>query len=159
MSATLVSAEPADNTVRIAARAALFLKPVPSGRIIAAIVYEPGDSSSEQEARNIERAIGSGVVVGPLTLKPRMVASNALGQLAGAKLAFVTRGTNYRAIAAAAAPRSILTIGSDPACALAAHCVMAIDSKARVQIMVSQAASRAARLEFKSSFLMLIKEI
>jgi hypothetical protein len=103
--------------------------------------------------------MGSGLVVGALTLKPRMVASNALGQLAGAKLAFVTRGTNYKAIAAAAAPRSILTIGSDPACALAGHCVMAIDSKARVQIMVSQAASRAARLEFKSSFLMLIKEI
>jgi hypothetical protein len=103
--------------------------------------------------------MGSGLVVGALTLKPRMVASNALGQLAGAKLAFVTRGTNYRAIAAAAAPRSILTIGSDPACTRAGLCVMTIDSRAKTQIIVSKAASRAAKLKFNSSFLMLIKEI
>jgi hypothetical protein len=71
----------------------------------------------------------------------------------------VTRGTNYRAIAAATASRSILTISSDPACAQAGHCVVAISTAPRVQITVSGAASRAANLRFSSSFLMLVREI
>ena len=122
------------SNVLIAARVASFLQPGLAGQVTAAIIYQPGDAGSEREARAIERALG------------------------GARVAFVTTGTDYREIAAATAPRSILTISSDPACASQALCVVTISATSRVQITVSRAATKAAKLKFNSAFLMLIKE-
>jgi hypothetical protein len=147
------------NAVQVAGRVASFLQPAMSGTIIAAVIYQPGDAASEMEARAVERALGSGLVIGSLRLKSRLVAGNALEGLAGTRVAFVTKGTDYRAIAAAAAPRSILTISSDLACTRAGYCIVAINSVPRVQITVSKAATRAAKLRFSAGFLMLIKEI
>jgi hypothetical protein len=159
MTTEVASAQMADNAVQVAGRVVSFLQPAPSGAIIAAIIYRPGDAVSENEARTIEHALGSGLVIGSLRLKPKRVAIGSLDELTGAKVAFVTRGTDYREIASATAPRSILTISSDPACARAGYCVVTIGSAPRVQIIVSKAASRAAKLRFSSGFLMLIKEI
>lgn len=148
-----------NNMVQVAGRVATFLQPALSGQVTAAIVYRLGDSQSESEARAIEQALGSVLVIGSLRLRPRRVPMSALDQLNGAKIAFVTKGTNYRGVAAAAVPLSILTISSDPACAQAGYCVVTITSTSRVQITVSKAAARAAGLRFSSGFLMLIKEI
>jgi hypothetical protein len=147
------------SNVLVAARVASFLQPALEGQVTAAIIYRPGDAASEREARAIERALGGGLMVGSITLRPRRVATTALGELAGARVAFVTTGTDYREIAAATAPRSILTISSDPACTRAAQCVVTISTTSRVQITVSRAAVKAAKLKFSSAFLMLIKEI
>jgi hypothetical protein len=154
-----VSAQMGGNNVQVAGRVASFLQPPPAGRIQVAIVYDPGDPASENEARSIERSLGAGLVIGNMLLKPKRVASNSLHGLAGTRVAFVTRGTDYRAIAFAAAARSILTISSDPACAQAGFCTVTISSTPRVQITVSRAATRAAKLKFSAAFLMLIKEI
>ena len=154
-----ISAQMTPATVTAGARALSFLRPMMSGPIIAAIIYQPGNAASEAEASAIERALGSGLVAGGVTLKPRRVAANNLSGLAGARIAFVTRATNYREIAAAAAPRSIITIGSDPTCATAGFCVIAITSVPRVQILVSKAACNATRVSFGSAFLMLVKEV
>src|SRR5688572_30232136 len=99
-----------DNIVQVGGRVTSFVQPRMSGVVIAAIIYEPGNAASENEARSIERSMGDFMVVGSARLMPRRVSTSALQGLAGARLAFVTRGTNYRAIAAAAASRSILTI-------------------------------------------------
>lgn len=147
------------NSVKVAGRVASFLQPGLSGSVTAAIIYEPGDDASEREARTIERELGGGLKAGSLVVRPRRVASNALHELAGAKIAFVTRGTNYRQIASATASRSILTITSDPACAQGGQCAVAIQSSPRTQITVSRAACRAARIRFSSAFLMLVREI
>jgi len=148
-----------DNVVQVGGRVSSFVQPRISGAVITAIIYEPGDAASESEARSIERSMGEAMVVGSARLVPRRVSTSALQGLAGARLAFVTRGTNYRAIASAASSRSILTISADPACAQAGYCVVAISAAPRVQITVSRAASRAANLRFNSSFLMLVREI
>lgn len=117
--AHLASAQITLNNALAGARALSFLQPALSGPVTAAIVYQPGDAGSESEARAIEHALGNGLAVGSLTLKPRRVPANALDGLAGAKVAFVTRAANYRQVASAAAQRSIITISSDPACAQA----------------------------------------
>jgi hypothetical protein len=152
-------AQMTSDTVAVGARAASFLQPRPSGTVTAAIIYEPGNEASEREARVIERELAEGLAAGSLRLRARRVASTALDELAGARLAFVTRGTPYRQIAAAAASRSVLTISSDLACVRAAQCSMAVQSSPRIQIFVSRTASSAARIRFSSSFLMLVKEI
>lgn len=159
MTTGVASAQMADNAVQVAVRVVSFLQPAPTGTVTAAIIYQPGDAASENEARAIERALGAGHVVGSMRLKPKKVAMGALGELAGARVAFVTRGTDYREIASATAARSILTISSDPACTRAGYCVVTISSAPKVQIIVSKAASKAAKLRFSSGFLMLIKEI
>lgn len=153
-------AQESDNTVQVAIRAAAFVSPPLVGRVTVAIIHEPGDAASEREARSIERAIAGGPRVGPMILVSRRVAAGALDQqLAGAKIAFVTSGVNYRQAAAATAPRSILSIGLDPACTRSGHCVLTVSRTPKVQITVSKAAAAAARLKFNASFLMLIKEI
>ena len=84
---------------------------------------------------------------------------NALNGLAGAKVAFVTRGVNYAEVAAAAAPLSILTISFDPACAKAGRCIVSIAVARKVEITVSRAARKASNVTFNSAFMMLVKEI
>lgn len=145
--------------MQVAARTATFVSPALSGTVTVAIIYEAGNPGSEREARDIERAMAGGLRVGSMTLVSKRVASGSLEQLAGAKMAFVTQGTNYRQIGAATAARSILSISFDSACAQADYCVLAISQGPKVQIMVSKSAATAARLRFNSSFLMLIKEI
>lgn len=159
MLAAPASAQMTDSAVQVAGRVATFLQPALSGEVTAAILYQPGSAASENEARAIERALGRGLAVGALRLKPRRVSSDTLAGLAGAKVAFVTTGVNYKALAPATASRSILTISSDPRCAQAGHCMVTIISRPKVQIVVSKAASRAAQLRFSSGFLMLVKEI
>lgn len=154
-----ISAQMTPSTVTAGARALSFLRPAMSGPAIAAIVYQPGNAASEAEASAIERALGSGLVAGGVTLKPKRVAANNLSAMAGARVAFVTRATNYREVAAAAASRSIITIGSDPACATAGFCVIAISAVPRIQIFVSKAACHATKVSFGSAFLMLVKEV
>ena len=141
------------------ARVLSFLQPALSGSVTAAIVYQPGDAGSEAEAQAIQQALGSGLVIGPLTLKPKRVSIDSLGGLAGAKVAFITRTVNSKQLASAAAQHSIVTISSDPTCAQAGLCVVSISSGAKVQIVVSKAACAASRLKFGTAFLMLVKEI
>lgn len=154
-----ISAQLTPATVTAGAHALSFLRPAMSGSIVAAIIYQPGNAASEAEASTIERALGSGLVAGGMALKPKRVAANNLAGLAGARVAFVTRATNYREIAAAATSRSIVTIGSDPTCATAGFCVIAISAVPRVQIIVSKVACNATRVSFGSAFLMLVKEV
>jgi len=149
----------ADLNLPVATRVISFLQPAPSGVIPAAIVYDPGDGASEAEAASIERA--GPLVAGKGTLRLKRVAVNALGGLAGVRVAFVTAGLRDQQaqIAAAASRLSILTVTSDLGCVQAAHCVVAISGAPHVQITVSRAAAKAARIQFGSAFLMLVKEI
>ena len=149
----------ADLNLPVATRVISFLQPAPNGSIPAAIVYEPGNAASEAEAASIERS--GPLVAGKGTLRLKRVAANALGQLAGVRVAFVTSGLRDQEaqIAAVTQRQSILTITSDLACVQAAHCVVAISNAAHVQITVSRAAAKAANIQFGSAFLMLVKEI
>ena len=156
---TAADAQILNSTVQVAARAAAFVSPAISGSITAAIIYEPGDAGSEKDARDLERLMSGGLHVGSMTLAPKRVSTNALEQLSGARIAFVTEGADSKQVASATAARSILSIGFDPDCTRAGYCVLAISDGPRVQIIVSKAASAAAKLRFDSSFLLLIKEI
>lgn len=157
--AQLAPAQMAPNNVLAGARVLSFLQPALSGSVTAAIVYQPGDAGSEAEAQTIEQALGRGLAIGSLTLRPKKVSADALGGLAGAKVAFVTRAANGRQVASAAAQRSIVTISADPGCAQAGLCAVSISSGSKVQIIVSKAACKASKVKFGAAFLMLVKEI
>jgi len=154
-----IPAGAAELNLPVATRVISFLQPAPEGAIPAAIVYEPGNAASEAEAAAIEHA--GPLVAGKGTLRLKKVPVNALGGLAGVRVAFVTAGLGgaQAQVAAAAARQSILTITSDMSCVQAGRCAVAISSAPRVQITVSRSATKAANIQFGSAFLMLVKEI
>lgn len=145
----------------VAARVVSFQQKAPSGAVTAAIIFDPADAGSVAEAASIERQVGSGIGSGRATLRVRRVAVGQLGGLSGSAVAFVTGGLRERHgdIAAAAQRGGILTITSDLGCVTAGACAVAVSSGAKVQITVSRAACKAARLQFGSAFLMLVKEL
>jgi hypothetical protein len=155
------SVHAADLNVAVAARVIGFRQPSPAGPFIAAIVFDPGEAASEAEAAAIERSIGGGLPVGKGVLRVKRVAAGNLAGLAGTSVAFVTGGLRSRQdeIAAAAQRASVLTITSDLGCVQAGHCAVAVSSTPKVQITVSRSACKAARIQFGSAFLMLVKEI
>jgi hypothetical protein len=144
----------------VASRVVGFTQPPPAGVVNAGIVFEPGNAASEAEAAAIEQQVGTGLVSGRGTIKVRRVPANALGGLAGLRVAFVTSGVrDQQQLAAVTARGSILTITSDLGCVQAGRCVVGITGGAQPQITVSRAAAKAASVRFGSAFLMLVKEI
>ena len=146
--------------VPVASRVVGFTQPAPNGIVTAGIVYDPANPASEAEAAAIEQQAGGGLATGRGTIKVRRIPVNALGGLAGIRVAFVTIGVrDQQQVADLAARSSILTITADLACVRAARCVVGITGGSQPQITVSRAAARAARVRFGSAFLMLVKEI
>jgi hypothetical protein len=159
-----VTAQPAlaaGLNMAVAARVVSFLQPPPSGAIGAVILFDPGDAESEAEAAAIERIIGNGMAIGKASLHVKRLPASQLGALAGVKVAFVTTGLRDRQadIAAAAQKNGVLTVTADLGCVQAGRCAVAVSNSPQVQITVSRAACKAARIQFGSAFLMLVKEI
>lgn len=146
---------PSARSVQVAARIASFLMPVPVDPVPSVILFRPGDPASVAEAALIERTLA-----GSPTLRVRRVAVNAAGNLAGVRVVFVTGGLagSYDLIGRLTRAGA-LTIGSDRACATAGRCVVAVTTEPKVEIIVSRAARQASGLRFKSTFLMLVKEV
>jgi hypothetical protein len=147
--------------VPVAARVVSFQKPPPAKAIVAAIVFDPADPESAAEAVAIERQVGAGLTAGKAQVRVKRVPVNQLSGLAGAEVAFVTSGIRdkHGDIATAAERGGILTISSDLGCVTTGRCVVAVSSEAKVQITVSRAAAKAAKVQFNSAFLMLVKEL
>lgn len=154
-------AHAADFNMPVAARVVSFQQPAPTRDIAAAIIYDPSDSASTAEAASIEKQVGGGLTAGKAIIHVRRVAIGQLATLGSAQVAFVTSGLRdyYAEIAAAAQKNGVLTITSDLGCVSAGRCAVAVSSGAKVQITVSRSASRAARVQFGSAFLMLVKEL
>lgn len=147
--------------IPVAARVISFVQPTPVGVIPVAIVYQPGNAASEDEASDMERALAGGLTLGRATLRTRRVAVSNLSQLSGTRAAFVTTGLRAHQddVAAATSAQSILTITADSGCVVAARCVVGISSANKTQIIVSKAAARRNGIRFGSAFLMLVKEV
>lgn len=147
--------------VPVAARVIGFVQPALVGVVPVAIVYQPGNAGSESEAAEMERALSRTGAVGRASIRTRRVAVANLGQMSGARAAFVTSGLRgyQEDLATAASAQAILTITSDTGCVAASRCVVGITGGAKTQIVVSKEAARRSRIRFGSAFLMLVKEI
>ena len=157
--ATPASAETTAKDIKIAARAVAFMNNPPSGPSVAAIISDPANAASKQEAETIQSAMGSGLKAGKAKLTPALVDVNTL-DLGGAKVAFLTGGlgSHFEAIFSATTAASVLSISTDMTCVNAGKCVVGIASSPKVEIVVSKAARESAGIGFKSAFLMMVKE-
>lgn len=157
--AAIASGSPtaAELNVPVAARVMSFVQPPQTGAVPVAVLFVPGNETSEAEAEAIDRAARASST----GIRTRRIPVAAMNSLSGYKVAFVTKGLKAEqgGIAEVAVRSSVLTISSDPTCVQSAHCVVGIATSPTVQITVNRAAARAAKIRFGSAFLMLVKEI
>ncbi|WP_244263444.1 hypothetical protein [Thioalkalivibrio sp. AKL17] len=156
----LAVADP-ERDLRVATRALSFLDHRPSGDMPVAVVYAAGDSASEDHARRMADAMGDGGPQGRIRLVPTLMAADDLGALDRQEAVLIADGLaddQAAEVFSAASRRGLITIASDMACVDEGHCVMAVASEPRVQIVVSRDAARASDVGFASSFRMMITE-
>jgi hypothetical protein len=163
MSGTQPSAAWADTTaldVKVGAKAAAFVEPALSGDIDTAIVFDPSNPASKADADAIAAALGGGLAIKGGALKPKLVPVGDVGGLSGVKVMFVAHGVGagMTAVADASKANSILTISNDMSCVQSDQCVVGVESKPKVSIVVSKSATAAANLQFGAAFLMMVKE-
>lgn len=133
-----------------------------TGTATLAIIYDPSNPSSKQEADKI-KAILDDNFQAPEDLKliGVMVPVNDLGKISESKVAVLTGGLSayYNAISDAVAGRSILTMSTDLDCVRAGKCILGIVSKPHVEIYYSRPAAESAKVTFGQVFALIVKEI
>ena len=133
-----------------------------TGTASLAIIYDPANSASQQEAAGIRAILDGGFKApGDLKLTGMLVPVGDLGKMAGSRIAILTSGlsAHYSAISNTAAANSILTMSTDLSCVQTNKCVLGLVSKPHVEIYYSKAAAAAAKISFGQVFAMLVKEI
>ena len=152
-------AEPTTRDLQILARALGFLEVAPRGIVEVGIVYPQQSIAGRAEADRIAEAFGDGLRAGNLTLRPKLVALESVGQAGTVALLLTESATPYAAaVARMIAGRSILTLTMDRALIEAGSAVMAVRSEPRVEILVSRPAAQAAGITFAAAFRMMIQE-
>ncbi|WP_162530883.1 YfiR/HmsC family protein [Rhodovastum atsumiense] len=152
-------AETGARDLQLIARTMGFLARPPSGTVEIGIVHPAGSDPGRTEAERIAAIFGSGLVVGALTLHPRVMTIEDAAR-APVPVLLLTNAALPQAtsLATALAGKGVLTVSTDPASVDARQVVVAVRSQPRVEIFVSRAAALAAGLEFSSAFRMLIQE-
>ncbi len=133
-----------------------------TGTVMFAIIFDPDNASSKQEAESIKNILdGNFETPGNVKLSPFLVPVNNLDLAVGSKIAFITAGLSkyYDGIGRAAGNGKILTMSTDLACVEANKCVIGIISKPNVEIYYSKSAAEAASIGFSQVFSLLVKQI
>lgn len=138
--------------IEIFAKAVGFVEGGPKGNVPVAIVYNGTEASSYADAK---KALGlmNDYSHGKSRFAGHLV---PMGQPVNMPIAFIMRGAEK--VASSLTRRKIITVASDPACVIAGKCVMAVQSEPKIDIFVSQAASKDAGVRFGAAFLMVVKE-
>lgn len=154
------SAEPTQSDLKLIAQTMAFLSKPPTGTLEVGIVYPDGPGSGRAEAERLAAAFGSGLDVGALTLRPRLLTMDEAIRDTGIPALLLTDAVlpQAAALARAIVGRGVLTVSLDPEAVTAGEAVMAVRSEPRVEIYVSRAAAAAAGVEFSTAFRMMIQE-
>lgn len=147
--------------VEVALRTLSFVQDPPEGRVELAIIHAPDDPGSMREATGMAATLEGGLRIDEMVVVPHLVPVDRLEDLAGRRFAFLAGDLGGHADAVYAATRShrILSIAFERSCVLAARCVMAVQSRPRVEVMVSREAATESRVEFAPAFRLMIIEI
>jgi hypothetical protein len=143
--------------LQVLGRALAFMQPPPSDQLIA-IVYVAGNADSRRDAEAIAAAIGEGLPIGPVLLRPKLIDLAAVGS-GGFQVAIAAAGANGPRLSAAARAAHALCVTTDVEAVRAGLCAMAITSEPRVEILVNHTVSEAAGIAFATAFRMMIKEM
>lgn len=146
--------------LRLIAQTLSFLREAPTGTLYLGILYPAASQLGYAEAEQIQAEFGSGVSLGALTLRARLLTIDEALKTPGLTALLLTKAAlpEASAIAAAVAGKGVLTIASDPAAVAAGNVVLAVRSTPRVEIYLSRRAAESARVVFSTPFMLMIQE-
>lgn len=133
-----------------------FIKNGPKGNITMDIVYDPSSSVSKEHADTISELLSSGISSSRVKLTGNKVSSI---DRASSKVIFVTRdtGSMHESVLSKAVQSNAITVSTDESC-LGNGCVMVVNTKPGVNIVVSMDAANKTQTVFYSAFRMVITE-
>jgi len=150
-----------DKDLQVAVRAFSFVYGMPKGDITIEVVYDPDNASSQAEAQELGKLIGtSGGTFANRQVKAKIVPVAQMGG-AGDKIAYITHGmqSKYDVMAQHATADKMLTFSTDFQCVDTQKCVMGVEADPAIKMEISRAASTASGLEFSQALKLMIKEV
>jgi hypothetical protein len=145
--------------IQVGIRGVEFLTDPPRGRVEVAIIRDPQNKGSEQDAEAIE-----GWVVAASTdkidLAPILVDIRDLDRAPPVRIAIVARGLEpyFDQILAFARHNGTLTITADLACVRSGNCILGVVTEPNVEVIVNRRTSLDCGLDFVRAFRMMVKE-
>jgi len=158
---SLILAIALDQKVTLAARAFSFVRDRRSDAVRVALVRDPNNPDSVEEATQVDAAIGSGIDVGRLHLTVTDVAVDQLDRATNVDVIWLTKGLSDRDFARAAeiANRNhAVSVSSDLSCVQDELCVLGVQARPTVRIILSAAAATKAGIDFQPAFRMMVTE-
>lgn len=145
--------------IQVGIRGIEFLTDPPRGRVPVAIIRDPQNRGSEEDAEAIEgwvTAAGSDKI----DLVPTLVDVRDLDRAPPVRIAIVARGTEpyFDRILAFARRNGTLTITADLACVRSGDCILGVATDPSVEVVVNRRTSLACGLDFVRAFRMMVKE-
>lgn len=145
--------------LQVAARALSFMEQPPSGTVRVGIVHSPTDPRSMQDAQTLRTLIGPGLRVGSMDLRAVMVPLDEI-ETAKIDLLFLTEhggGLDARSAAAIAGKR-LPCVTTHLDAVRNGTCLMGVQSRPKVEILVNRAVAEANGVEFATVFRVMITE-
>ncbi len=129
------------------------------GAIVVAIVYDPANRHSHDEAAAIAAVLGNGLVVGDLILRPRLVEQAHLVEAGDYGAVFTTVAVDQALLSAELTRRQVPCLTRHPEQVEHGSCIVAICSKPSVSIVVNMRNAAYAGVRFATAFRMMVQEI
>ncbi len=146
--------------VQVAARALSFLQTPLTGEVTVGIVYIRNNPQSADEAQTLQRLLGSGLIVGNITLQSVLVPLDEAAK-ANVRLFLLVPGVGAQAqsLADISRTRHLPCVTTDLAQVRAGRCAAGVRSKPTIEILVNRAAAAASGMAFSTVFRMMVTEI
>ena len=150
---------PTMQDLRVAGHVLGFQDSPATGDVVVALIYNPAQPSSHDEAVALALLLGKGLSVGGLVLRPRLIEQDHLADIAGYNAIFATAGVDEGLLRAALKQRQVPCLTRHLEQVEHGTCTVAISSEPSVSIVVNQANAVIAGVRFATAFRMMVREI
>jgi hypothetical protein len=145
--------------IQVGIRGVEFLADPPRGQVEVAIIGDPHNKASIQDAQSIIGWLGA-AKGGKVEFVPTMTDVRGLEKAPPMRVAIVAAGmeAHFAAILDYARRNNTLTITADLACVKSGNCVLGVATDPNVEVIVSRQASTTCGVDFVRAFRMMVKE-
>lgn len=147
-----VYADASKKDMKIIGKALSFIEGGPSGDVAVDIIYDPGNAASVSDAEAVVKLLSGGLKSGKITL----TGNKKTEESTGAPVAYIAQGSEGKA--GSLSDKGIITVSTNPECAISSKCVLGVATSPKVAIHVNVSASSNAGASFGSAFRMMITE-
>ena len=147
-------------SMALVARALTFAPDYSNTRVRVALIIDPNNPTSVEEAREIVSASRNEAQLSSVHMEMINVPIAEIDGMPDADVYWITRGLRpyYKKVAAIATSRRRLSASSDLDCAAEQLCVLGVQARPSVKIVLSSAAASRCGISFQPVFRMMVTE-